>query len=92
MNQAIGTKLGKNLHDASDPNKSLIVEFKELEFTDKSGEKRKTKKFDVTMAGYWDGSLLKSAIRAIELKYADVRRHSAVSAMKHVQEQSKEKK
>ena len=40
---------------------------------------------DVTMTGYWDGNLLKAAMRAIERKYDEVRKHATVYAMKQSQ-------
>lgn len=41
---------------------------------------------DVTMTGYWDGQLLKAAMRAIEKQYDKVRKHAAVWAIKQSQQ------
>lgn len=40
----------------------------------------------VEMAGFWNGSLLKAALRAIQKQYGEARRHGAVWAMKKAQE------
>ena len=40
----------------------------------------------VEMAGFWNGSLLKAALRGIEKQYGEARRHGAVWAMKKAQE------
>jgi len=39
----------------------------------------------VEMTGFWDGNLLKAAMRAIERKYDDVRKHATLNAMKQSQ-------
>lgn len=44
----------------------------------------------VKMDGFWDGMLLKSAIRSIEREYHVVRKHSAINAMKQAQDKSKQ--
>lgn len=43
---------------------------------------------EVTMTGFWDGRLLSAAMRAIERKYDEVRKHAQVWAMKQAQKQS----
>lgn len=40
---------------------------------------------EVSMVGFWDGNLLRAAMRAIEKQYDEIRRHATVWAMKKSQ-------
>ena len=66
------SELSQVLDDHVDIAQRIVVEFKDG-------------KPVAFMDGYWNGNLLKSAIRSIEHAYVDVRRRSTIESMKKSQ-------
>ena len=72
-----GLDLSKALDDEMKSDEHIIV----LKF-------KGTGAAEVTMTGFWNGRLLSAAMRAIEKKYDEVRKHATVWAMKQSQNQA----
>ncbi len=72
-----GLDLSKALDDEMKSDEHVIV----LKF-------KGTGAAQVTMTGFWDGRLLSAAMKAIERKYDEVRKHATIWAMKQSQKQA----